>query len=53
MKTGLSCQLATRHAFGRSTRDFQLRVPGISNFSMDILVRTVHLRCGKNDRISH
>ena len=47
MKTGLFCQLATRCAFARSTRDFQRCVPRISNVLMLFvtLEHTVCLRC--------
>ena len=47
MKTCLFCQLATRRAFARSTRDFQHRVPRLSSFLMVfvILEYTVCFRC--------
>ena len=47
MKTCLFCQLATRRAFARSTRDFQRCVPRISNLLMVfvILDNTVSYRC--------
>ena len=47
MKTCRFCQLATRRTFVRSTRDFQRRVPRISNFLMVfvILEHTVCFRC--------
>ena len=47
MKTCLFCQLATRRAFARSTRDFQRCVPRISNLLMVfvILDNTVCFRC--------
>ena len=47
MKTCLFCQLATGRVLTRSTRDFQRRVPRISNFLMVfvILEHTVCFRC--------
>ena len=47
METCLFCQLATRRAFARSTRDFQRCVLRISNFLMVfvILEHTVCFRC--------
>ena len=47
MKTCIFCQLATRRAFARFTRDFQRCVPRISNFLMVfvILEHTVCFRC--------
>ena len=44
MKTCLFCQLATRRAFIRSTRDFQHRVPRISNVLM-VFVTLEHTIC--------
>ena len=38
MKICLFCQLATRHTFARSTRDFQRRVPRISSFLMIFVI---------------
>ena len=47
MKTCLFCQHATRRAFARSTRDFERRVPRISNFLMVLVIldQTVCFRC--------
>ena len=44
MKTCLFCQLATCRVFARSTRDYQRRVPRISNFLM-VFVRLEHTVC--------
>ena len=47
MKTCLFWQLATRHAFARSTRDFQRCVPRISKVLMVLVIfkHTVCFRC--------
>ena len=44
MKTCLFCQLATRRAFARSTRDFQRRVSRIPGFLM-VFVILEHIVC--------
>ena len=44
MKTCLFCQLATRHTFTQSTRDFQHCVLRISNFLM-VFVILEHMVC--------
>ena len=44
MKTCFFCQLATHRVFARSTRDFQRRVPRISNFLM-VFVILEHTIC--------
>ena len=55
MKTCLFCQLATHRAFARSKRNYQRRVPRISNFLIVfvILEHTVCFRCYVAAKRSH